>query len=127
MKIKIDFVTNSSSTSFLLACDTDFTQEEFMKLIGINYGSPLEPIFIRLYELIRREMKLLSECEIDLKIAESHPNVAKKLSEAKRSGKMIYEGELGTENGDVIESYFCLDSFEVENEHFYLNYLDCIW
>jgi hypothetical protein len=127
MKIKTDFITNSSSTSFLLACDTEFTQEEFMSLIGIKKGSPLEPIFIRLFELITREMKMLSEGEIDLKLTELHPNVAMKLLEARLRGKMIYEGDLGTENGDVIESYFCLDSFEVENEHFYLNYLDCLW
>jgi len=127
MKIKMDFVTNSSSTSFLLACDTDFTQEKFMQLIGIKTKSPLEPIFISLYELFKREMIPLDEDEIELKIAELHPNVAKKLLDAKHSGKTIYTGELSSNDGNFIESYFCMDSFEIENEHIYLNYLDCVW
>ncbi len=60
-------------------------------------------------------------------IKELHPNVVNKLLKAKSEGKTIYEGQLSSDNGDVIESLFCTDSFEIENEKIYFNYLECIW
>lgn len=127
MKIKTDFVTNSSSTSFLLVCNGDFTLAEFVKLVGVENASPLMPIFKKLYELIKREMKPIEDWRFEQKLEELHPNVAKKLVEYRSVGKVIYEGELSTEDGDPIEAMFCVDSFEAENENIYLNYLECVW
>lgn len=127
MKIKTDFVTNSSSTSFILVCNGEFDLREFMSLVGVEVDSPLVPLFNKLYELIKREMKPIDDLKFEQKIEELHPNVVKKLLEYRKSGKVIYEGELSTEDGDPIEAMFCVDSFEAENENIYLNYLECVW
>ena len=41
MKIKNDFVTNSSSTSYLLSLKDSFSKESFLKAIGVEQESLL--------------------------------------------------------------------------------------
>ena len=45
MKIRNGFVTNSSSTSFILSMKEEFTEENFISALGAEGDSPLNKIF----------------------------------------------------------------------------------
>jgi hypothetical protein len=53
MKLRLDFVSNSSSTSFVYISDSDFTEEVFMKAVGVDPNGPLGGLFREMhYEVV---------------------------------------------------------------------------
>lgn len=136
MKIRAGFVSNSSSTSFLIIAKDDLNQVDFFELMGINPDSPIADLFVQFYEDV-----IKSSTKIDLKAAdkevpvetlfESRPDrlsqhMIKKIKQAQKQGLKAYYGSLDSETSNI-QSFFCTDSFEVENEKIYFNGLECIW
>lgn len=123
MKIRTDFVTNSSSTSFVLISAGNFTEEDFFNLVGIKNNSPLLPIFKRLYTVLSNKMTELHRPEN----FSGNDYLKEKITKSMREGKRVYFGKLSSDDGDSIEAYFCTDSFEIENDKLYFNGTECVW
>jgi hypothetical protein len=136
MKIRAGFVSNSSSTSFLIIAKDDLNQDDFFELMGIKPDSPIADLFVQFYEDVIKNSK-----RIDLKTADKDipvktlfgaradrlsQHMIKKIKEAQKRGFKAYYGALDSETSNV-QTFFCTDSFEVENEKIYFNGLECIW
>ena len=52
MKYRNGFVTNSSSTSFIISIKSEFSKESFMSGIGADGESPMNVIFEDLFDAI---------------------------------------------------------------------------
>ena len=137
MKIRAGFVSNSSSTSFLIIAQDDLDQKSFFSLMGVDSKSPLAGLFKTLYEAIldnaRRPIDL-SQVDSRMPVqdwfsgfrSDLTPRMVEKLEDARRRGLKVYYGELSSESTNA-ECFFCTDSFEVENDKIYFNALECVW
>jgi len=135
MRIRAGFVSNSSSTSFLIITKRDLNKKDFFELMGVEPGSAMAELFAEFY----RDVVENARETVDFKLAgrkravedffdsdRLSARMIEKLKDAQRRGLKAYYGSLSSENNDI-QTFFCMDSFEVENEKIYFNGLECVW
>lgn len=135
MKIRSDFVTNSSSTAFVLVKRNSLSKEGMRKLMGIDNDSPLRAIADTLaekldengYPIDEHVKSYYDESDTDSFLRKQMSDVvADKVRQAQKEGHAVLIGTLSSE-GDEIENFLACDSFELENEDYYLNAIECYW
>jgi hypothetical protein len=131
MKIRIGFVTNSSSTNFLIISKEELSSEYLLSKLGFNSDSKIINIGRSLVKNIMYGIGDLQWHEYDevnydvISEAFGEESAARYLELNKR-GFHTYIGS--TESaGDYLTIFMTTDSFLIDEDDFYMNGLNCTW
>lgn len=133
MKIKFDFVTNSSSTSFVYISDKELNEEIFLEAAGVDGNGPVGDLFRQMYSEISTAIRdygiqIMTKKAAD-SLSGSHeftPEVVEKMKDAIEQGKKVVTSKLSSD-GLLAESLLCMAMFEIDSDHFYINAYNNYW
>lgn len=126
MKIRKGFVTNSSSTNFIIICEQELTFDYLYDKLSGSKKSVFDEEIKELCKIILAYAQKLENIDF-FKLTEEYggdlDKVYKKLS---KKSCYIYRGYTYSDS-DEIESFFTCTPIEFESDGFYLNALNCVW
>jgi len=132
VKIKLDFVSNSSSTSFIYIGNGMLRRDLFFTAIGVDKNSPLIELFENMFEALSSAInggeKVTAEAQLP-KHADNPDFTVDVLETAKialREGKTLVISKLSSDGG-VAESFLCCEAFEISSSEFSISGLDNYW
>lgn len=130
MKIRMGFITNSSSTNFLIISKEELTEDYLFKKLGFKKGGMLEPQGRELCERIMYAINGgLRYYDYETPAFEHIEKVfGPKAADIfrKRKNHHTYWGYTSSDEEPIVQ-FFTTDSFEIEKADFYLNGRSCVW
>ncbi|MEE4210982.1 MAG: hypothetical protein V2I43_17165 [Parvularcula sp.] len=128
----MDFVSNSSSTSFVYIARDMLSLDDFLAAAGVDPDSPVAPLFETMFaELmtqIDRGTVLTRVEDVDALQYRQHytPAVLDRMKQGIAAGETVTVGDFSSEN-NLAEMTLCTEIFEIKSERFFINAYDNYW
>lgn len=132
MKIRAGFVTNSSSTNFLIVSKKELDEEYLAKKLGFRKKTKFEDLSSDLVNNIidgtRRGPKYedIEVIDYDTVLKLFGENAAERYKQLAAKGFHTYIGYTNSDD-DCLSAHMTVDSFIIDKKDFYMYGEHCIW
>lgn len=120
MKIRNGFVTNSSSTNFIIISNQELSREFLSKQLNPLKDKRFKKEINELCDAILYKKSLINDADIDSLQNEYGGEIKKIYNKMKKKSCFIYTGELTTEETSF-EAYMACSPFEYKTKDLYIN------